>query len=240
MTPEVVFLDAEPSGVPFVACQYAQLLRVVRAQPASGAAFHLANFEYWNETASFTLSNVSEFKDFVALQIGRMSSQLLVSIVHAVHRSGKSHEVHLLAETVQNQHNEYLTLLQRRSHSKDYAISWLDAVDVFAIGVCVCYLSSSFSSQSSHPVAISRPTRVSIELLTLASERFPDARVFAELLSMLVDVVVSKDRRFAPILEDRLRQAIENGVYLPARDRALIRTTLVLPNDILPFVSTGT
>lgn len=237
---ESSFVDTARSGMPFVTFQYAQLLRVIRDRSTSGATFHLANFEFWQEWASHSLAGISESKDLVALQVGRMSSQILVSIVQAVYRSGRSDEIDQLAETAHNIHNDYLSKLQQVTRLKEYTMSWIDALDVFSIGICICYLSCAVNIVSPRPVVTSRPVRMAIELLTLSAERYSDVRLLGELLSMFLDYVNTRDRTFAFSVDTTIREAVDSEICLPNRDRELVQSALAIAINTPSFVSAGT
>lgn len=242
LVPETVFTDGEGSHLPVVTFRCAQLLRVIRSQPASGATFHLANFEYWKEAATISLSELSgSSKELVELQLERMTSELLSSIVSVLHYAGKVDELQHVASTLHVEHTDYLNKLQRRVHLQDYEIFWLDAVDVFAMGVCICFLSCLGSLPSTNRVAVFGPTRICIELLTLAAERFPDVRTLRDLLNAFVDCALANNGDFLGALESALLHAVNNSAILPKRDHQLIRTALsFLLHDRPSFTSSST
>lgn len=111
--PENVFADTEYAGMSPVTLQYAQVLRIIRERAERGATFHLANFENWHDSATHCLDRALEPKDLMSLQIGRMSSQLIVSIVQTTHSAGRTDSTELLAETAERTLSEYLTKLQQ-------------------------------------------------------------------------------------------------------------------------------
>lgn len=226
LTPEKLLPDVEQVSLPSVTLQYAQLLRVIRENSSSSATFHVANFEHWREAASAALPALQESRDLVALQIARMASQVLLSIMHAIHLSARPDELQHITETARAEHIDFLTTLQSRVHSQDYAIAWLDAVHVFAVGVCLCYLSMQDSDLPQAGTNILRPSRICIELLTVASERWPDARSLRDLLTSFSDFAIIRDQRSSLALQALLNEARAGMAPLPRRDRQFILSAL--------------
>lgn len=225
----------ERPELPSVTLHYAELLRVVREHPNQSARFHLANFEHWQEEASDSLKYVAgPASDLVALRLGQMASHIFLEVVKAVHEADRRDEMPEMAGPAQSVHVDHLTHLQRKIHLQDYAISWLDAIHVFAIGTCLCFFSHSIGQLRTDNI----PMRMCNELLTVAAERFPDTRVFRDLLAAFADFVSLKDHPGADKLQASLQQTIDSGVGLPNRDRQFIQTTLHRHSHPLPPMDT--
>lgn len=158
------------------AVHYARILRQTRRESSMGLVFHLANYKHWhdlgNEKVKTRLQTGPE-APLMTQSMSSMSSRIILQMLQATdHPPTQSVlDLHAIADT---ELESLLTLLQQRAEAQDYALTPLDAFDVFGIGVYE--VDKRLKSTGQQSSLLESPIRKCLELLTVVAERFTSLR----------------------------------------------------------------